>query len=345
MDAGFFLIAMAALLPALLMLGGDDDGGDAVAEAAGDFVEDGDGAASADKSSDPPQDYVATPAEGDLFFPEFRPGLDRVSVRLGLGEAGAEISVDEAGWPVLAVTGGDGSMTMTFAGLDAVPQDDVWFELDEPDGTTVRLSLADVTASPSGPLAPTDPDATDDLPEPFAGTGLAPTGGDDPDAPPEAPSDGPGLQPTDPDAPEDPPPESGADRVAVVPEAEAVRQEPDASDDPPNAPDETNQEGKEADESEDTEGDPGARPSVVGVSTDPEGAEAPRPGGVAVIRDFDVDRDILYVRLDAEWTDGEPPVELTSPNGKDMQVRLGGKLIALVRGGAGMTAEDIVVTA
>lgn len=204
MDAGFFLIAMAAMLPALLMLGGDDDGGDAVPAAAGDADDDGDRAATEDKTTDPPQDYLATPVEGDLFFPEFRPGLDRLSVRLGLGEAAAEISVDDAGHPVLSVTGGDGSMTMTFAGLDRVPEDDVWFELEEPDGTAVLLSLADVTASPSGPLAPTEPDAPDDLPESFAGTGLASIGGDDPDTPPETPSAGSGLAPTDPDAPENP---------------------------------------------------------------------------------------------------------------------------------------------
>lgn len=397
MDAGLLLIALAAALPAFLFMGGGDeaDEGDARDSDPDPDVMDegGDAGARSEPAEDPPRDFVATPGEGDLYFPDFRPGLDRVSIRLETDVADASIAVDSAGRPVLSVSEGQRGLAMTFSGLESVPGSDIWFESGGPGDTVSRVSLDQVLAA----LVPTAPDTPDELGPWLTETGLPSLDGDDPDTPPEVPSAGPTAMPTDPEAPDilpdlpgapavqesdaDAPSDPAPDALSHLAAEELSSESPPAEaptvlkdevpTDPapkvvvPLPPEDLSSESPQTAKDEAAKGAPGEddvdlaevkqsdpvpdsfgdAPSVVRVTADLAGDGDPlRIAGVSLIRDFDIDTDILYIQLDGEWTEGEPPIELSETPRGNVLVRFDGRLTALIWQAAGLDPDDVVVT-
>lgn len=207
MLAGAWVVALLlAGAPFLAMMGGSGDDAEAGEDDA-ELTEPEESGVLQDMAAMPPTDYeYLLHRPGEHAIGGFRPGVDTLTLTsdswdfdlFDLGHDG-----DGAG---LRIDHGSDTSILRFRGLTALPLDDIFLKVTLPGTPPALVALRDALASEDPVLAPTDPDAPDDLPDdPSPDPGLPPADGESDEDEPPGPDGGAPLLPTDPDAPEDPP--------------------------------------------------------------------------------------------------------------------------------------------
>jgi hypothetical protein len=355
-----YALLLLGLLPAAFLIdpaSADDDPDDPSA-APPDGLPDGLVEETVDPDS-PPADLDVPPDADEVAVSGFRPGVDRIVVRLASADADFSTTEEEGDACLRIDCDDDDERMISFRGLAAVPLEDISISVTDPlsgEVTTFRLSDRGVE--------PTDPDDGDTLTgggedgvdptDPGVGDTL--TGGDDPGVDPTDPGagdsltggDDPGLEPTDPALgdtlfaadPGDPPALEPTD-----PEAGDVTVPADPGD------------GTAIDPTDPELGDRRVPAAEAGLEpTDPAGpdglaASAPleaflfdagRGAPAPVIAGFVPGSDVLAVLADLSAGGADPVVEVhPSQDGADGEVWIGGTLCAVLQGAPHAGPDDL----
>lgn len=221
LTGAWILALLMAGAPLLAAAGGGGDESDDPAEAP-DPPQDEAAEADAEPSAQAPtgetEEDLRLPTDfefilgsgGDHDVDGFRPGTDTLTLTSGTWDFDLYDLGDEGNGAALRIAFGAESSLLRFPDLGSLPIDDLYLKVLEPGAEAQRIPLRDLLdPETEDVLAPTDPDAPDERPEPdLSGPPLSPADPDAPDALPPDESAGPVLSPTDPDAPEErtPPP-------------------------------------------------------------------------------------------------------------------------------------------
>lgn len=220
MISGLVLIGVvAAMAPILALMGGGEgaaaDEADDTPDATDDEVGQGDlldDLAEGSKTDHQivdrqPADYEYVLGAGDHAIEDFVAGEDTLILTSPTWDFELAETEGPGSGAALEITFDEGISTIEFTRLENLPVDDVFIWILEEHADPILVPLSDALTEeidgPEQPLAPTDPEAPDDLPFPIDNAHpVTPGDPDAPDSTPGEPFAGSPLAPTDPDAPD-----------------------------------------------------------------------------------------------------------------------------------------------
>lgn len=303
-----YALLLLGLLPAAFMFDSDRDDDDAdppepAPQPQGAAVPAGDDPWDGEPDAPPPMVLEVPQDAPDSDVTGFRPGTDRLILHLGAEETVVRAETDDEGNACLLLDAGAQDCLITFVGLPELPLTDIDVALTDP--TTGETTAFALAEVIAPPAGPGE-----EVP-------LEPEPGDRPDTPAGA----------------------GDEDVSLEPE-------PGDRPDYPTGP---------GDEDVPLEPEPGDVGDVLSPEADlpvpgPTGADGPyRAYGApedspAEVIAFAPGEDLLHITLDPALHDVLPVVAVhPAANGADGEVTIDGRLVAVLRGGAGATPADLQV--